>query len=342
MKKIILIILILLTSGCYNYKEVDDLALVSSLAINYIDNNFEVIIEVEENNKDDKYQSHLLKGIGSTIESAMENTSISLNKELYFINLDALLLSTDVVNEKLDQVLDFIIRDNNFSFDYNVIICDKSQEVIESIINTDEIFGTYIQNVYENTNNNLVNIKIYKLLDIFLNDYQDIILPIFDFEEDLILINRAAIFSKNKIVNYLDSKEIALYNILNNNYMNYYLDFNLENKKATFKGNNYITKSIYQNNTINIFTRLEGSLVETENIDVKNKNDLDKINNEFKKSINNFILKLYQNNSDILGFKNKIHKKNKNIDSTLTNIKYNINTKTIIDDDSLILESIGK
>ena len=60
------------------------------------------------------------------------------------------------------------------------------------------------------------------------------------------------------------------------------------------------------------------------------------------KSINNFILKLYQNNSDILGFKNKIHKKNKNIDSTLTNIKYNINTKTIIDDDSLILESIGK
>lgn len=340
MKKIIIIVLILFTTGCYNYKEVEDLALISSLAIDYIDDNFEVIIEVEENNKDEKYQSHILNGFGKTIESAMENTSISLNKELYFINLDVLLISSDVANNKLNDVMDFIMRDNNFSFDYNVVICNSSKEVIKSVINTDDIFGSYIQNVYKNTNNNIVKISIHALLDVYLNPYQDIILPVFDYEDDTLFINRAAIFNKDKIVDYLNSKEIAIYNILNNNFMNYYLDYNLNEKNITFKGNNYFTNSYYQNEQINIYTKLEGLLVETEDNNKTNKKDI--INEHFQSSINNFILKLYENNSDILGFKNKIFKQNKNIDFSLSNIKYNLSTKVIIDDNSLIIESIGK
>ncbi|MDD2409458.1 MAG: Ger(x)C family spore germination C-terminal domain-containing protein [Bacilli bacterium] len=341
MKKIFLIIICLLLTGCYNYKEINNLAIVSSLAINFKDNNFEVIIEIGENNKDDKYSSYILKGIGTSIESAIKNASTSLNKDLYFINLDVLLISSDAANLKLNKILDFIARDNNFSFDYNIAICDKSEEVIQTLINQEKIFGNYIKSVYDNTNNNLINIKICNLLDIYLNNYQDIILPIFDIQNESIIMNRAAIFNKTDIVNYIEGEEIAIYNILNNNFMNYYLNFNFDDKKTVLKGNNYLSKIIYQNNTIKIFTRLEGNLIETENFDINNKEHLKIINNEFKKRIDNFIIKLYSNNSDILGFRNIIYKQNKYPDNLLNKINYQIKTKIIINDYSLILDNIG-
>ena len=341
MKKIILIITCLLLTGCYNYEETNNLAIASSLAINFKDDNFEVIIEIGENNKDGKYSSYILKGKGTSIESAIKNASTALNKDLYFINLDILLISSDAANLKLNNILDFIARDNNFSFDYNIAICDKSEEVIQTIINQEKIFGNYIKSVYDNTNNNLINIKISNLLDLYLNNYQDIILPIFDIQNEAIIMNRAAIFNKLDIVNYIEGEEIAIYNILNNNFMNYYLNFNFNDRKAVLKGNNYLSKIIYQNNTIKIFTRLEGDLIETENFNINNKEHLKIINNEFKKRINNLITKLYSNNSDILGFRNIIYKQNKHLDSSLNKINYQIYTKIIINDYSLILDNIG-
>lgn len=341
MKKIFLIIICLLLTGCYNYKEINNLAIVTSFAIDYKDDNFEVIIEIRENNKEDKNSSYILNGVGNTIESAIKNASVSLNKDLYFINLDILLLSTNMANLKLDKLLDFIARDNNFSFDYNIAICDKSKEVINNIIEKEKSFGNYIKSVYDNTNNNLINIKISKLLELYLNDYQDIILPIFDIKDNYILMEKAAIFNKQKIIGDIESEEIAIYNILNNNFMNYYLNYESDNKKAVLKGSNYFTKITYKDNTIHIFTQLEGSLIETENLDINNDKHIKDINNNFKEKINNFIIKINLNNSDVLGFKNIVYKKIYNNNSSLIKINYDIKTKLIINDDSLILENIG-
>lgn len=341
MKKIILITICLLLTGCYNYKEINNLAIVSSFAIDFKDDNFEVIIEIRENNKDNEYSSLILNGVGDTIESAIKNASVTLNQDLYFINLDILLISTNVANLKLNKLLDFIARDNNFSFDYNIAICDKSKEVINNIVNQEKSFGNYIKSVYDNTNNNVINIKISKLLELYLNDYQDIILPIFDIKDNVILMEKAAIFDKKKIVNNIESEEIAIYNILSNNFMNYYLSYNNKNKKAVLKGSNYITKMTYKNNKIYIFTQLEGSLVETENFDINNNEYLKDINDNFKEKINNFIIKINLSNSDILGFKNIIYNNLQNNYSSIIKIDYKINTKIIINDDSLLLEDIG-
>lgn len=343
MKKIIiLIILFLFITGCYNYKEINNLAIVSSLAIDYQENNFKIIIEIVENRKDDKYLSYYLKGTGPSIESAIKNASTSLNKDLYFINLDILLISSNAANLKLNKILDFVTKDNNFSFDYNIAICNKSEEVIQNIINQENIFGHFIKNIYDNTNNNVINIKIHNLLELYLNNYQDIILPIFDLQNNHIIMNQAAVFNKLKITGYIEEEEIALYNILSNNFMNYYLNFNLKNKKTILKGNNYLTNIIYQDNIIKIYTRLEGYLIESENFDINNQNHLKMINQDFEKRINQFISKLYLYNSDILGFKNIIYKQNKNIYSFFNILSYKINSKIIINDDSLLRDDIGE
>jgi len=52
MKKIILILICLMLTGC-NYIELNDMGIVTMLAIEYKDNNYNLTIEVEENKKEE-------------------------------------------------------------------------------------------------------------------------------------------------------------------------------------------------------------------------------------------------------------------------------------------------
>ena len=52
MKKIIFIIgIVLLISGCYDYRELNDMSIVSGIGIDYVDNQYKVIFEKARNNK---------------------------------------------------------------------------------------------------------------------------------------------------------------------------------------------------------------------------------------------------------------------------------------------------
>lgn len=334
MKKIILVFIIFLLSGCFNYKEVSDLAFISGFGIDYLNDNFHIILEVQEN--DEETSSYLLEGSGRTIESAIQNASLSFNKNLYFINLDILLISSEAANKKLPNILDYVTRDNNFSFNFNIAICDNQKHAMENILNKKEIFGRYINSLFKNTDTNVINIKLDKLLNHYLNDKYDIILPVFNIIEDNIIINEAVIFKNKQIIDTLNEREMALYNILNNNQKDYYLT--LENN-IVFRTSHYYTTIIFKKNTLYIMPTLTGTFMEFESLELNNESKIkeitNKVNKEFNSELDTFIKKIIQNNSDPLGFKRLTKIKD------LPNIKYHINTKIMLENKSLIFKSVG-
>lgn len=338
MKKIILIIFILLLSGCYNYKEVSDLAFISSFAIDYKDSNFNIILEIQENDKDNKYSSYLLEGTGKTIESAIQNASLSFNKDLYFINLDILLISEDAANNKLNNILDYVTRDNNFALDFNIAICNEQKEAIENIIKQEEIFGRYIKTLFKNTDNNIINIELDNLLNNYLNNYFDVILPVFNLKEDTIIINEAVIFKNDKIIDRLHESDISLFNILINNQKDYYLNLETE-ETLVFKTSHYNTKICYKNNILYIMPTLTGTFIEFETLNLTNQKKLEeitsKVNIKFNNELEIFIKNLVNIKSDPLGLKR--YTKNKD----LKDIEYRISTNIILENKSLIFKSIG-
>lgn len=338
MKKIIIIIIILFTSGCYNYKEVSDLAFVSSFAIDYKEDSFDIILEIQENSKDNSYSSYLLEGTGKTIESAIQNASLSFNKNLYFINLEIILISEDAVNNKLNNILDYVSRDNNFALDFNVAICKHQKEALENIMNTNEIFGMYINTLFKKTDNNIINIKLDNLLNSYLNDYYDIILPVINLKDDTIIINEAVIFKNSEIIDYLYEKDIAIYNILSNNLMDYYIHMELDSN-IVFKTTHYHTKINLKNNTLYIMPTLTGSFIEFENIDLDNSKKLDeltkKVNEKFNNEVEAFVNNLIEVHSDPLGLKR--YTKNK----SLNKINFRITSNIVLENKSLIFKSVG-
>lgn len=328
MKKIILLFACLFLSGCYNYKEVSDLAFVSSLALDYQNNNFNIILEIEENHKDNKYSSYILEGTGKTIEAAIQNASLSFNKDLYFINLNILLISTDATNNKLTNILDYVARDNNFSFNFNIAICDHPKDAIENIMQKEEIFGKYLSTLLKNTDSNIINIKLDNLLNNYLNENYDIILPIINIKEDTIIIDKAAIFKDNIIIDTLDEESLAIYNILLNNHRDYYLEIESD---IVFKTSYYQTSIYFKNNTLYIMPTLTGTFLESISHDANK--IVDKVNIKFNKKLEHFINNLISLESDPLGLKR--YTKNKK------DIKYRINTNIILENKSLIYKGVS-
>ena len=54
MKKLLIIIFCLLISGCNNYRELNNIAVVSALGIDYKDNMYNVSVLVKDNAKNDE------------------------------------------------------------------------------------------------------------------------------------------------------------------------------------------------------------------------------------------------------------------------------------------------
>ena len=104
MKKIFIILCCLLLSGCYNYIELDELAVVTMIAVDYKDDDYIITLEIRENIKDEDNKSLIYKGKGKSLDSAIQNTSFGMNKTLYFVDLEMLVLSQDAINNKLDSM----------------------------------------------------------------------------------------------------------------------------------------------------------------------------------------------------------------------------------------------
>ena len=57
-KGIILLLIILLMSGCYDYVEIDDLVIISGMVIDYKDNKYEISSQIIENEAKTKVKAY--------------------------------------------------------------------------------------------------------------------------------------------------------------------------------------------------------------------------------------------------------------------------------------------
>ena len=81
MKKIFLIIIILLTTSCYDYKQPNEISIVNGIAIDYNDK-YEITYEIIDTNKKD--ETYIIDGCALTLKSALfESEFKSLKMYLY-------------------------------------------------------------------------------------------------------------------------------------------------------------------------------------------------------------------------------------------------------------------
>ena len=122
MKKIIIMLIsIFLLSGCADYVEINDLAIISGIAIDYENDLYKLTAQLIENDK-----VVVLTTASSSIDEAMSEISKLSNKELFISHLKVLILSDRLIKENKD-FYDYFLRSSKSKMNFYTYIASKDE-----------------------------------------------------------------------------------------------------------------------------------------------------------------------------------------------------------------------
>lgn len=322
MKKLFIIILCLFTmTGCYNYKELKTLGIASSMLIDYANDEYKVIVEINENQKTKTYN-----GKGSTISEALENTLLNTSKEVYLSHLNTVMFTKSV---DVETMVAYFIREPSINTSFYFLLCEDDK-VYEKY---DEDLGIKIYNILKR--HNVYN--VFYIIKAIYNDNKDIILPYLKSNGE---ISSGYIFKDNVPVYEIDYNNVEIYklldNILNSNIIakgyDGFIEINVDEAKTQFNIEDDIVVDINLEATV---TQYENDLNLDRVADVKKAQKLldEEIAKKSKELID--ILKVY--NSDIFGLDTLINNKYHDIDIHWYDYEFDFNVNTHINKKGLLL-----
>ncbi len=348
MKKIIIIIIILLISGCYDLVELDNLRIVTSIGIDYKDDNYIVTYEVLNDyiNEDENVKSFTVTGAGNTITKAFESTNYKITKKPLFSHLELLVLSDNIINDNLDNIIDYLIRNKDIRDEFYIVISKDitPEELLNKSNDKYLIISNEIIKLLKNTryNNDLfIDNNYQEIISKILSNKEDIIINGISYDNELIISN-SYIFNKYKYINILNEFNTSLYKMLLNKSSNTIFEYINNNKVLSISISNTFNKIDIDNECIYIDLLLKTRILENNiNYDLNNLEDYNKVVNIFKDIINNNVYDLIRylqlNNSDILGLQNIYYRKySKDINNLWNTLDIKINTKIEINDKGFV------
>ena len=357
-KKILIIIipLLFLLTGCYDYKELNSISILSATEINKIDDEFIVSAQAVNPQAPDKTSNAqapfiIYTGRGKTIQEAYRSIANESSKFLYLNHIQILIINEKIAKESLDEIIDYYMRSSAIRTEFYVLI-GRDDNILDIITPINDISSASIKESIENNLKYLgttSDITFNELVSIMLDENSEIVLPsiklindskegenVENTEETKVNtkyeLSNLAIFKDDKLIGYLDEEQSKTYNILQNKINNTILTYECDKDK-------YMSVEIIDSQSsmdisdkkANIEVKLSGNLNEYNcSKSLENKKTIEKIEKEFEQKLTESITKNINEvrteyNSDIFGFLDNIYKKDYKTYKTIKNNWYNSN-----------------
>lgn len=347
MKRIKFLILLLpLLSGCYNYRELNELGITTAVSIDYKDNNFYVIAEVinpiKQQDASSSNNSPFVNynSSSSSLQDAFRKVVLESPRQLYAAQLEIIVLSEEVVNNHLEEVLEYFARDPESRTEIKIIVAkteDSTKAITlqtlltslssSNIINSLDLQSKVLGMAYPVTLNELLNM--------YIDPYLEVVLPsmtlygnyeIGDEKENIttsspkaiVKIDGSTITKDNKILGYLDLEESKILNLINGKLKETIIKMNYYDGYIIFEPNRIkVSRELdIKNNIIKINISGYSKTKEIQsNINLKDSKEVEKLNKalnmELEKKITdtfNSIREKY--GTDVFGFQELYYRTN--------------------------------
>lgn len=347
MKKIKFLILLLpLLSGCYNYRELNELGITTAVSIDYKDNNFYVIAEVinpiKQQDASSSNNSPFVNynSSSSSLQDAFRKVVLESPRQLYAAQLEIIVLSEEVVNNHLEEVLEYFARDPEARTEIKIIVAKTEdstkaitlQTLLTSLSSSNIIKSLDLQSKVLGMD---YPVTLNELLNMYIDPYLEVVLPsmtlygnyeIGDEKENIttsspkaiVKIDGSTITKDNKILGYLDLEESKILNLINGKLKETIIKMNYYDGYIIFEPNRIkVSRELdIKNNIIKINISGYSKTKEIQsNIDLKDPKEVEKLNKalnmELEKKITdtfNSIREKYD--TDVFGFQELYYRTN--------------------------------
>jgi spore germination protein KC len=365
----------IITAGCWNYREVDDLFIVAGAAVDKNENGlFEITVEAIQmsGGRDSKMLPKILMGEGKTVFEAVRNTISVSGNRLYWSHSNVIILGKGIAYEGVSKVLEWYSRDNETRVDVPVLISkeDSAKEILSGEATSENILSSTLGDSLKNEES-LGKAPIADLLNLDIASKikgASMVMPAIGLTEingkKVPQIMGSAIIKNDKLVGFLDGEETFYLNFIRGELKRGVLVEEMRAKdEATL-----VSLEIFKNST-KVKLIVDQSKI-TANISINTNVAIDEINgpgdflNEeglkmlkqkaeasLKARIESLIKKVQTTyDADIFGFstklwedKAKIYKeKADNWDEVFKTIQVNAKVKVAVENSAVLSKSLGK
>ena len=352
MKKIKIILIVfficLVTSGCWNYRELNELAITTGISIDVKDEQYIVsyMIANSKKSQDSSGKSEantvVLSGEGKSISDAYMNLNSKNPKIPYISHLEVIIISEDAAKQGVIRLLDFLMRNPESRKEFLVVLSKgtsaksiletlspleafPSQNVAQNIMSNKDDQSTIIIEDYSDFVSNILKEGINPVLNgVEIEGKTDEAKEQESLESSTpsanIKISTLGIFKDDKLVGWANEKETIGINIINNESGSVLLNSRCDNEYMASTLTNIGTESKinFDGDTpkIKLEVQATGALVE---INCKRNLEEVAVINELKNNFEEELKKWLHNSlnlaqkkykSDVFGFGNMIYKQN--------------------------------
>lgn len=354
MKKILIIIsLIFMLGGCFDYVEVNDLVIITGLIIDYQDDKFKVTSQLIEN--DEKTNVKVFTTTGDTIEECIAEISKLSNKDIFLSHLKVVVITDNIIKNNID-FYDYFLREPKSKMNfYLYTVSDEDKDKIFNMNKEDDGSALFIKDMMDFNKKIFSSSTPTSFLDYMYKKLEVGLMPIYpnltikkNNEEDTLFLENIVVYDDDKNKFILNDKDGVFYNIITNNVEETVINIPCEgkdNKQESFSLNIYFIDSSFKwkNEVFNINTKVTGkidsynckyNLSDSKTIEILNKLS----NNYINENINNVVNIAKKNKTDFIGIGNYIYKHDKNYfdfendnwNNKLNDINVKVNADTII------------
>lgn len=349
MKKIKLLMLLLpifLFTGCFNYRELNEIAIASAIGLDKTGDGYVVTIQVMNTKKASETgtSNEQLKFItfttsGVTLQDAIRKSILDSSRRIYPNHVQTLIIGEDLAKNGISDVLDMFFRGVEFRKQTPVLIAKNStaEEVLnvvtplESLNSKNIRDGLSVDSKYLGIGD---NISFEDLVGTFLDSNKEIILPsvsingtksdgekienIETADPSVRLIESSlAVFKGDHLIGFLDNKQSIDLNFVLNKINNTILTYECGDNK-------YLSSEIMSNKTsveflespLKAHIKINGILSINEitcDMDLEDPVVIDEIEADLEEELKNdvyntikYIIEEY--NSDVFGFRDFLYK----------------------------------
>ena len=152
-KLIILIFILLITTSCYNYVEVNELAIIEGLSIDYYDNKYQLTTEIIDI-KSENENGYLINTSSNNISEAFENIKNLSSKDISLSHLEIIILSKEILLNHINEISDYFIKDNNITTNFYLTYANNPNKILNNKNDNYKINSKYIVDYLDKQKNN--------------------------------------------------------------------------------------------------------------------------------------------------------------------------------------------
>lgn len=357
MKKylILLFFILFVSTGCFDYTELNDMAIVSGISLDYEEDayhvGFEILNTISKDDQQNQPKVYLVEGHGTSISEAFSDATLEVAKYPYLAHLKTLIIDEEIARNHVEEIIDFLLRDNHVRNIFYLALA-RDTTALDILKNTDAnnpVVSTAIAKLIDSnifSDNIAANLNYEQFVTNIIDPRKDTYVSSLEIENGVIKLGPLAIFKGYNMQTYLTNEESVTFNVMSGEAKEMHFKVkcpNDENQFVILTSFNKPKSGIeIEEENVKISTEIETRIVENHcDMDFKNvetyENLQKEVGNSLKESMKDLMEKSIAYDSDILKIKQVYYQKYKK-DTDFKQLNYQYEAKAIINRNGLVFE----